>query len=209
VTILPVTSGVFRCMAAMVLVSGLFQFGCSNAGRQASARLRTQVHQLEQHLEASKLHVAELESQLVTTGSAQPSVNVELEANTPQVAAIGLSPFSGMRRSEADRSEVELYVSSVDGRGRSLQMVGTLEAVIMHLPVNNEPRVLGRTSLGLSEVRDAWRSGLGGVSYLITVPLQGSVPASSLHARVVYKDGRTGVEHEASADLRSAVTSEE
>ena len=63
----------------MVLVSGLFQFGCSNAGRQASARLRTQVHQLEQHLEASKLHVAELESQLVTTGSAQPSVNVELE----------------------------------------------------------------------------------------------------------------------------------
>lgn len=206
---LPVTSGVFRCMAALMLVSGLAQFGCSNAGRTANARLRTQVHQLEQHLEAAKLHVAELESQRVIAGSAHPSISVELEANTPRVAAISLSPFSGMRRAEAGRSEVELYVSSVDGRGRSLQMVGTLEAVIMHLPVNSPPRVLGRASLSLSEVRDAWRSGLGGVSYLISVPLQGSVPDSSLHARVVYKDGQTGIEHETSADLRSAVTGEE
>jgi hypothetical protein len=206
---MPATSGVWRCLATVLVVSGLVQSGCSNAGRQANARLRTQVHELEQDLDRAKLQVAELESQLASAMASGDPITAELEANTPQVAAIGLSPFSGMHRTEGDRTEVELYVSSVDGRGRSVQMVGTLEAVIMHLPTSGSPRVLGRADLDLPGVRDAWRSGLGGVSYLITVPLEPPVPASSLHARVVYRDGRTGVEHEASADLRPPASSEE
>ena len=205
----PVTSGVVPCLVIMLVASGLTQFGCSNAGRQANARLRTQVHELEQNLDQAKLQVTELEGQLASASSSMDGTTVELEANTPRVAAIGISPFSGMHRTEAEQTEVELYVSSVDGRGRSVQMVGTLEAVIMHLPTSGDPKVLGRASLGLPEVRDAWRSGIGGVTYLVSVPLTSTSPASSLHARVVYKDGRTGTEHEASADLSPPASSEE
>lgn len=208
-TATPVTSGAFRCLAAVLVVSGLVQSGCGNSGRQANSRLRTQVHELEQNLDQAKLQIAELESQLASASASSDRTTMELEANTPRVAAIGLSPFSGMQRTEEDRTEVELYVSSVDGRGRSVQMVGTLEAVVMHLPTSGSPRVLGRAHLDLSAVRDAWRSGFGGVSYLIPVQLEAPVPASALHARVVYRDGRTEVEYEASADLRPPASSEE
>ena len=80
---MPATSGVWRCLATVLVVSGLVQSGCTNAGRQANARLRTQVHELEQDLNRAKLQVAELESQLASAKASGDPITAELEANTP------------------------------------------------------------------------------------------------------------------------------
>ncbi|MDG2292201.1 MAG: hypothetical protein P8L37_06045, partial [Phycisphaerales bacterium] len=75
-TATPVTSGAFRCLAAVLVVSGLVQSGCGNAGRQANSRLRTQVHELEQNLDQAKLQIAELESQLASASASSDRTTV-------------------------------------------------------------------------------------------------------------------------------------
>ena len=210
-TLSPVTTGTWRVCAALVFAVALVASpGCDDASRRASARLRTENHDLQQELDASRLQIAELEAQLKSSG-ADLGLDGEVLANTPRVAEIGLSSFSGMRRDDGETSTIELYVSAVDGRRRPLQLVGTLEAKVVHVPMDGEPVVLGQLTLDPSEVRDAWRRGLGGMSYLMSVPLTSPVPqdARVLHAKVLHHDARTGVPHEASLDVRPTPSNEE
>ena len=207
----PVTTGARCCCAALLFAVCLVVFsGCDDASRRASARLRTQVHDLRQDLDASQLRIAELESQLLLTSTNLGLDGVAL-ANTPRVAELGISSFSGMRRDDGETSTIELYVSAVDGLRRPLQLVGTLEAKVVHLPMDGDPVVLGHLRMDPSEVRDAWRRGLDGTSYLMTVPLTAPVPPDTrvLHAQVLHHDARTDLPHEASLDIRPTPSNEE
>lgn len=203
-------SGVYGLAGFTLAVGLLLQVGCGDSRRRANAELRTTIHQLQQELGETRLQVSELESQLREKADLEGG-DAQLRANTPRVAAITLSSLSGMRREDDGVPTIELYVSATDGRGRPLQLVGTLDAVVRYLPVKGEERVLGRASLGMPEVRDAWRRGLGGVSYLVEIPLDQPIPASAktLHAQVTHTDARTDVAHEASGPIRPTPPGEE
>ena len=207
----PATTGAWHWSAAsLLLIGSLLASGCDDASRRASARLRTEVHELQQELEASRLQLAELQTQLKAFAS-QQGLDGEVLVNTPRVAEISISPFSGMRRDDGETSTIELYVSAVDGRGRPLQMVGPLEAKVVHISMDTEPVELGHLRMTPTEVRDAWRRGLSGTSYLMQIPLTEPGPSEArvLHAQVLHTDARSDEPHEASADLRPTPANEE
>lgn len=195
----------FLIMAVLVLATG-----CDSASRKASARLRRDVVNLQQQVDALQKQEKELQAQLKQAQEGRDELEAEILASTPFVSSIALSPFSGMRRDEGDGPVMELFVSAVDGRGRPLQVVGRLQALAMLIPSEGETVELGRVDLGPAEVRDAWRGGLGGASYLVEVPMTGSLPegTSTVHVRVFHEDARTGEVFEASGDIRPKPVSE-
>jgi len=205
----PATTGMWKWSTVLLLV-GSTVFGCDDASRRASARLRTQVHELQQELAGTRLQIAELEGKLQAAGE-RHGLDGDVLANTPNVAKIAISPFSGMRRDDGVTSTIELYVSAVDGRGRPLQMVGTLEGKVIHAPMDGDPVELGHLTMDSFELRDAWRRGLDGTSYLMTIPLTEAVPTDVrfLHAQVLHTDARTDRPHEATMEVRPTPSNEE
>ena len=207
----PATTGAWHWSAAsLLLIGSLIASGCGDASRQASARLRSEVHELQQELESNRLQIAELRLQL-KAAAARQGLDGDVLVNTPRVAELAISPFSGMRRDDGGTSIIELYVTAVDGRGRPLQLVGPLEGKVVHIPMDAAPVELGHLRMTPTEVRDAWRRGLSGTSYLMRIPLAEPVPPGTrvLHAQVLHTDARTDEPHEASADLRPTPANEE
>jgi hypothetical protein len=100
-------------------------------------------------------------------------VDPEAEAARPRLAALGLGRGSVVRRTGDGAAEMVLYIEPRDGRGRFLQIVGTLTAQLAVLGIGSEPVVLGEWSYPPVRVRDAWRSGFMGTHYTImeAVPL--------------------------------------
>jgi len=188
-------------LAIVVLVSG-----CDGRSRKASARLREEVHQLKEELETSRHQVSELEAKLSEAADESGENTVTL-LNVPRVAAIELSRLSSVRWGSASegRTTLDLYVIAVDGRGRPIQLTGSLGAVARFMPVDEESIELGRVSLSPAEVRDAWRAGVLGVSYQVEIPLQAAPVEGEyggIHVSARFTDALTGVDHDATVVVR-------
>lgn len=178
--------------------------GCDGASRKANARLRREVHDLQMKVGSLEQREAELRVQLSRIEQDDPGVESEILSSTPRAMAISLSPYSGVQRTDDDRTTIEVFAAAVDGRNRPLQMVGSLRAVAVAIPADGSPLELGEVSLSPAQVRDAWRNVFGSPSYLIEVPLDRPLPesAQSIHVRVFYDDAGTGRILEAAADVR-------
>jgi|TARA_B100001059_G_scaffold229238_1_gene261548 hypothetical protein len=178
--------------------------GCDSDSRKANARLRREVHDLQAKVSGLEQRDAELRVQLSRIEQDDPEIDSEILSSTPRVMAISLSPYSGVQRTDEDRTTIEVFAAAVDGRNRPLQMVGSLRAVAVAIPADGPPVELGAVSLSPAQVRDAWRNVFGSPSYLIEVPLDRPLPesAQSVHVRVFHEDARTGRILEAAADVR-------
>ena len=189
------------------LVVVILAAGCDGRSRKASARLRMEVHQLQEELEDARHQISELEAKL-TEAADETGGDADMLLNVPRVVAIKLSRFSSVRWGHASEGPItlDLHVSAIDGRGRPIQLTGSLEAVARFAPVNDEAVELGRISLTPAEVRDAWRAGILGSTYQVEIPLRPlPVPGSydGIHVRARFTDALTGVEHEATVEVRT------
>jgi len=136
------------------------------AQAQTVARLEMQLRELEGELRALRAALAD---------APEAAIDPEAEAARPRLSAIGLGRGSAVRRTDDDGGVMALYLEPRDGRGRFLQIVGTLTVQLAVLGIGSEPIVLGEWSYSPGRVRDAWRSGFMGTHYTIieAVPLPG------------------------------------
>ena len=174
--------------------------GCSGAMRRANARLRTENAQQQDQIAALHLANAELQAQLALAQSEPASGNVN--EHIPQLASVAISPLSGLDPSSDDGPVLQVHVQSMDGRGRPIQLAGPLMAQVLLPQQSGPPAVLATTSLDAHQVRDAWRGGPLGTTWLVELPLSERHLREPLLIHIEHTDLRTGRVHRASTTSR-------
>ena len=177
--------------------------GCGRNFKNENDILRAKVLDLEDDLTALRQRNSELETELAQAAAAPDSLPEAVRENTPHVAAIEVGRLSHPRDETGDRvlDTMIVYVHPLDGRGRFVQMVGDLAVHVALLPADREATTIGQVTLSPGELREAYRSGIGGTHYTIRVPLtmDAVVAAGVSEADVVvaFTDGHTNRKHEA------------
>ncbi len=179
-------------IASRLLLAGatlVLAAGCSGGMRRANARLRTENATLQDTVAALKQQHIELNAQLQAAVALNPEPPVQ--ALTPQIATIAISPMSGLDPTPNAGPVLQLHVVALDGRGRPIQLAGPLEAQVLQPVAGQSPVVLAATALDLAGARDAWRGGPLGTTWLIEVPLPHDLPNEPLLIHVEHRDVRT------------------
>ena len=195
----------FRTLTgSLILVSTLLLQSCTDRSRAFNAKLRDRIQVLEQKNESLEQERLELQQKLngllETTSGQVPHHPDELHPAVPIVTTIAIDPLSGRSTgAEADGPEsLEIYVQARDGRGRPIQLAGSMLVKVTRIDETQPPRELAVVRLSPEEVREAWRAGMmGGPSWLVTIPLsEGDLlsETETLDVDVFYKDLRTGSE---------------
>ncbi len=168
--------------------------GCGGASRRASARLRTENAGLLRQIDGLEARTRELEAGLLAAEQEQHRSSGQLTA-APRLATITVSPMSGFEPgNSADTKTLEVHVQATDGLNRPIQLVGPIEAQVLRPVPGAEPEVVASTTLSPTEVRDAWRGGLFGTTYLVPVSLQAAslTPHKTLLVHIFHEDLTTG-----------------
>jgi len=188
-------------LAALVAV---LSAGCaSGPQRRANARLRDDNAQLQEAINAETLKISELEAQIEALRHTHPELAPE--ALVPQVAAISIGSGSGLDPSPSDDTTVlQVMVHAVDGRGRPIQLAGTLEVQILQTHAGDAPTLVAATALNGKQVREAWRGGPFGAHWLVEVPLPQDPAIDSLLLHVRYGDVRSGRTLKATGPIRAS-----
>ena len=171
---------------------------CSDRSRAANARLRDQVHNLEERNQQLKLRNEELLQHLASTEMELPVPVMAGDAAIPVVTAISIDNSSGRRQTPDSNGQrpLEVHVRAIDGRNRPVQLAGSMRIQVTRIEEGQPPVELHAIELTPAEVRDAWRGGLlGSPTWLISIPLAEEDLAADrqvLDVTVFYEDLRTG-----------------
>lgn len=191
--------------------------GCASRGSDVDvSAMRSRIAKLEQRVGELERRNMELIGEMTRGQCADDLPPAEVRASTPHVGEVSIGRYSHGRDHTGDgrADELVIYLRPKDGRGRFVQMVGSVtvsastvagdgddaenEATV---PDSTEQagRVIGRIELGPTALRDAYRSGATGTHYTVTLPLRPGASAGYDEAlvRVTYRDGWTGQVHEA------------
>lgn len=206
-------------LATLVGGIGLAGAGCSvrvgGGGTSDAAQARAKAAELEEVARALRLELAEARALAARTSTTDATIL----AATPALAGIEIDRLSGLSSAQqlAQGVAIPVHVRTLDGRGRFLQVVGTLEVDAWAVS-NAEPGTLptppaldrteppqgavalARVTLGPIEVREAYRSGVTGTYYealvVATAPEQPTRSAMLVRAR--FTDALSGQVHDAS-----------
>lgn len=164
------------CTAFLAATGLLAVPGCSVKllAPTAADSLRERISAQAVRIEALEQRERELEAQVrsLSLGAdpARGGLSAEAELARPRLASLSIGGASALRGTAAG-AELAIHLEPRDGRGRFLQIVGSLELEAMLLPLGGEPRLLGRWNYGPLAVRDAWRGGLTGGHYTFREPV--------------------------------------
>jgi len=188
---------------ALCAAAAFASAGCRSNFSTPDDELRAQVLDLTRENDRLRDRNAELEADLAAARRAPGDVTAETHAATPRIARIELSRLSHATDEDADGSAdtLTMYVVPRDGRGRFVQMVGTLAINVSILPADADARTLERITLTPADLRNAYRSGLTGTHYTVDIPITPPSAATVLDVRVTYEDGHTGLEHTAHREI--------
>jgi hypothetical protein len=157
-----------------------------------NVRLRHQVVELENEVEAARRERAELEATIEQMSVAADPAARGLPQARPAVVELAIGGLSHFRDTSGNLlpDTLVLYVTPRDGRGRFTQVVGefTVQASVSEAE-QAPPLVIGERRFTTPEVRDAYRSGFLGTHY--TLEVQISLPSNSDPAWL--RDRRAGV----------------
>lgn len=136
-------------------------------------QLRTQLAESQAQLAQRDQQIAELTKKLEKEQATV--LTPDESAALPTIASVAIDARSGIARSER---EFEVLVQTTDGRGRFMQVAGSLvvTARAVGAPANDAP--LYTKQFGPLAVRDAYRSGFMGTHYIIDVPLTDAIKAA-------------------------------
>ncbi|MEM9663135.1 MAG: hypothetical protein AAF937_12600 [Planctomycetota bacterium] len=178
-------------IAVLCLLSSL-SVGCSSGARIATANdgLRLERESQRERIESLEAENAELRAKLAEANArAESPLPGDVLAALPRVAHIELTRFCSI-----EDGEVTWVIKPTDGRGRFVQVVGTLE--VRAVTSEDDPRVLAEAVLSPTEVRDAFASGIAGTGYRVMRPFD-AASDSPITLTVSLHDHVTGTAHEA------------
>ncbi|MCC6971989.1 MAG: bZIP transcription factor [Phycisphaerales bacterium] len=211
-----VLAGVLAGGPAILLLAGCSVGGSTSASR-ANDELRRRVMALEDQKKTLEQTNAELLAKVSEWSKERgPALPADVLAAMPRCASISISDL-GTWLDPADvgkpATSAHVSVSCLDGRGRSMQGVGTLRVEVMVLPAGETivdssggrsaregatPIRTAKIELGPSALRDAYREGLFGASYVVDLPLEPLAERSAVVlVRASFADAITGATHEA------------
>ncbi len=181
---------------SLALIACLFT-GCDTRSRTASARLRTENADLKRQIDSLTLQTAELQAKLQASmhdEDPQPLLH------SPRLAHILISPITGYETKNGT-AVLEVHVTAHDGRNRPIQLVGPLEAQVLRPREGLAPELVASIQLEPDAVRDAWRGGLMGATYLVQLPIPPSASETPLLVHVFHEDLVTGRRLECSGSV--------
>jgi len=171
--------------------------------RKENDRLRAEALELRDELASLRARNTELESEIRHPGQAGVEADAAVRAATPHVALIKISRLSHARDDDGNGRPdgLTVYVRTLDGRARFIQVVGELSATAAIL-TGGEPAVtLGTVTLDPEQLREAYNSQFMGTHYTIELPLmKDRVPLRSgewpqCDVRVTLVESYTGATH--------------
>jgi len=166
---------------SVLIVAGLLLGGCDTRSRRASARLRTENDDLKQKIDALTARQQELEATLADVEVNQGAQTGTL-VDAPRLTMLAVAPLSGYE--PGDQPRLDIHLTPTDGRRRPIQLHGPIEAQVLRPRPGDQPEVVATRTLTANEVRDAWRGGLFGTSYLVDVPIE--APSADVDGWVVH-----------------------
>lgn len=181
--------------------------GGASAPAAANDALRSQVLALEDKVRALEAERDELKAKLSEEQRVRAgALSEEVVAAIPRCAGIDFGSLSGFEPADPAKppTMVVAYIDPRDGRGRFVQMVGTLKVAAMLAPPagqSGEPRQLGAVTLTPARLRDAYRSGITGTHYTVEIPLSEADSAKARDGELLltaeFLDAITGRAHQA------------
>jgi len=196
------------CVAALTVASALATIGCRGRALvpNEADKVREELAARTRERDAARARVAELETELAkraaTPGAA--TSDPELAEATPALAAFSVSTLSSATFVDANSAEVALVFVPTDGRGRFLQVAGSLKVSVAAVVAGETPQPAGSITLGPKAMRDAYRSGFMGTHYTVELPVswKGTTPPTGLSVSAEFTDGATGRAFPAVATMR-------
>lgn len=185
----------------MGLVTGAVVFAAVGCGprnfRNDNDDLRRGRTALTDRVEALESEIAELRIKLSEERRTREGLvgSEPLEA-LPRVTSLSLGRLTGFGRD----GDLSVYITPRDGRGRFVQVVGTLRVRATHVPEagsDRTPTVMVEDVLPPLAVRDAYRSGLGGLAYVVDLgtPSIAGIESGSILIEATLDDAVTGEQH--------------
>ena len=196
--------------ASLMAMAALTISGCRNAdmeralddARSDRLDLRTEVSDLVRRNNELATSLAMAEATL-REGPARATGRA-VAADLPRIADIRIGRYTRLTAGRDRGILLQAWIEPRDGRGRFLQMAGTLSLHLVHIPPDRNAVTLLRVQFSADEVRDAYRSFLTGTHYAFEQPIEQIPPDGGvilLHAE--YEDAWTGgTIHQASAEVR-------
>ncbi|QQS10292.1 MAG: hypothetical protein IPK69_06635 [Phycisphaerales bacterium] len=172
-------------------------------------RLRRERLELNARIESLENQVAEQNAKIgELTRQGQSPLPEDVLAALPRCAKVEIDSFSGFTPAQRTipATGATVLVNPVDGRGRFVQVAGTLlvEAFVIPLgsSADSDNTIRASTTLGPAQIRDAYRSGLGSTGYEIDLTFDTPIDpiaraGSTLLVRVEFLDAMTGEVHKA------------
>lgn len=200
-------------LALSMLIAG----GCAKKNYlNENDALRARVLDLQNQIADLERRSAELEVQVrqatAATTSATGEVSEEVRLAMPHPVALNIDRLSHVRaaKDQGKPDQLLVYLDAVDGRGRFVQLTGTVQITAFRLPMESEPTAIGHLTATPLQVRDAYRSTLVGTHYTFEVPLtvelppstNGSAPGDTVFVKAQFTDGVTGEVLTAEKSLR-------
>jgi outer membrane murein-binding lipoprotein Lpp len=202
---------------AISVACGLLLASCTSDFSTSGDAARASADELRTQNQALKLRIGELEAKLSEANAArEAAMSKDVLEALPRIAEVrigslsGLEPPAGAMASETKpATSVVVYVEPVDGRARFTQAVGVLSVDATLVPPvgsKGEPRSLGRATLSPGQLREAYRSGLTGTHYEVSVPIEPALTerVGTLVIRVKFDDAITGRSHAAERTIGQA-----
>lgn len=169
--------------------------------------LAKRVTELEREVQLQTLRADEAEAKL----AANPRISDPITRATPVLAGIEIDRLSGP--TPADAASFPVFIRTLDGRGRFIQVVGQLEveAFVASDATNAPPVRVGSATLGPLDVREAYRSGVMGTHYRVEIAadpqflsaptFRGGLSRYDLRIVARFDDALTSRRHEATATI--------
>jgi len=132
--------------------------------REREARLKEENRTLKLDNEGLRARLAETEKEL------SPE-EIELEEATPRLADVRIDSSSVVEPDPDGGYELVLRLDPSDDRSRFLQVVGSLVVRVVAVPEEGAPIPLAAVQFDPLEVREGWRGGVMGSSYVFDIPL--------------------------------------
>lgn len=202
-----------RATLLLALLVGSLGGGCGKAtvlNPSPGDALRAENQSLREQVDRLGLEVKELQTRVAEARKAGSSSGAvvgpralapEVDDAIPRLASVmieGASDVIQRGSAPGPAATLRLWLLPRDGRGRFLQIVGTLTVGVSCVRAGESPVEVARATFAPGAVRDAWRSGFMGAHYAFEVPLElaAAVAECPLTVSIRFDDALTGVSFE-------------
>ena len=186
----------FTTVFTLALCAAGCRIGGSTSVDDVTNQLRAENSTLRTQNDDLKQQNAELIAKAATTSATRDAKNTltaeELQAR-PRCAQITLDSLSGI---VPRTSQVYLYLKTLDGRSRFVQVVGRVT-----LKISRGSETLIELMLSPSQLREAFRSGLGGTYYLLDCGTRTASELSGAAIDIQFDDALTGTTQTCKAEF--------